>query len=183
MIFPDQDIPTANLDSMHAVDILAFIEAREIPFAYFETPYTLAPAPGDETAYALLREALYHTKKVGIAYVVIQARQHLAALVPQGQSLVLNTLRWAQEDGGAEGTMEQSTAAEIHAMNTRKIGKIHIDELDNVPDDDMSEDDYIASQLYRTPHPPDGYAIRRIRRLSGLPLAGHAPRRRRMPSH
>jgi DNA end-binding protein Ku len=83
--------------STHAVDIFAFIEAQEIPFDYFETPYTLAPAPGGEKLYAMLRETLRSTRKIGIAYVVIQARPHLAVLLPQGEGLVLNTLRWASE--------------------------------------------------------------------------------------
>lgn len=86
--------------STHAVDIFAFVEAQEIPSDYFETPYLLAPAPGGERLYAILRETLRRTRKIGIAYVVIQARPHLAALLPQGEGLVLNTLRWASEEAG-----------------------------------------------------------------------------------
>lgn len=82
-------------DLTHAVDIFAFIEAKEIPSLYFETPYYLAPAPGGERVYAVLRETLQRTQKVGIAYVVIKAQRQLAALVPCGPVLVLNTLRWA----------------------------------------------------------------------------------------
>jgi len=97
VISPDQDLRPAHVKQTHAVDILAFVEAQEIPPLYFETPYYLAPAPGGEKDYALLRETLRRTKKIGIAYVVIDARQHLAVLVPQGQSLVLNTLRWSND--------------------------------------------------------------------------------------
>lgn len=97
VIFTDVDFSPSHAKPTHAVDILAFVEAQEIPSLYYETPYYLAPAPGDEKVYALLRETLRRTKKVGIAYVVIQARQHLAALIPEGQSLVLNTLRWERE--------------------------------------------------------------------------------------
>lgn len=89
----NEDHPT-DAGSTHAVDILAFVEAQEIPSLYFETPYYLAPAPGGERLYALLRETLRSTCHIGIACVVIQAQQHLAVLVPEGQSLVLNTLRW-----------------------------------------------------------------------------------------
>lgn len=81
------------------MDILAFVEAQEIPPDYFETPYTLSPAPGGEKAYVLLRDTLRRTRRIGIAYVVIRSRRHLAALVPDGQSLVLNTLRWTNEAG------------------------------------------------------------------------------------
>lgn len=93
--------------STHAVDILAFVGAQEIPNFYFETPYYLAPAPGGERLYALLRETLRTTRKIGIACVVIQARQHLAVLVPEGQSLVLNTLRW-RHDGRLSAAADDS---------------------------------------------------------------------------
>lgn len=99
MILPDTERQSTYARPTHAVDILAFVEAQEIPFDYFEKPYYLQPAPGGERAYALLRETLQQSGKIGIAYVVIQARQHLAALVPEGQSLVLNTLRWSSESG------------------------------------------------------------------------------------
>lgn len=94
---PDKELHPTQAKPTHAVDILAFVEAQEISPDYFETPYTLAPAPGGEKVYALLRETLRHSGKIGIAYVVIQSRQHLAAVIPQGQSLVLNTLRWSRE--------------------------------------------------------------------------------------
>jgi DNA end-binding protein Ku len=94
---PDEELHQAHARQTHAVDILAFVEAQEIPPDCFETPYTLAPAPGGEKVYDLLREALRHSGKIGIACVVIQSQQHLAAVIPEGQSLVLNTLRWARE--------------------------------------------------------------------------------------
>jgi hypothetical protein len=97
VILPEMEVCAFHANATHAVDILAFIGAQEIPFLYFETPYTLSPAPGGESLYALLRETLRSTGKIGIAYVVIQARQHLAALIPHGQSLVLSTLRWDSE--------------------------------------------------------------------------------------
>jgi DNA end-binding protein Ku len=102
VISPDTQRYTTPSRPTHAVDILAFVEAQEIPSDYFETPYYLQPAPGGEKAYALLRETLRESRKIGIAYVVIRARQHLAALVPEGQSLVLNTLRWASESGSTQ---------------------------------------------------------------------------------
>lgn len=92
------DTGAAAIRSTHAVDIFAFVEAKEIPFSYFETPYYLSPAPGGEKMYALLRETLDLTKKIGIAHVVIQTRRHLAALIPCGPVLILNTLRLP--DGG-----------------------------------------------------------------------------------
>lgn len=97
VILPATETRTLHEKPTQAVDILAFVEAQEISSLYFESRYFLAPAPGDENGYAMLRETLRRTRQIGIAYVVIQARQHLAVVVPQGQSLILHTLRWTNE--------------------------------------------------------------------------------------
>jgi DNA end-binding protein Ku len=102
VILFDENTSAANARSTHAVDIFAFIEAQEIPADYFENLYVLAPAPGGERVYAMLRETLRMTHKIGIAYVVIQERPQLAALLPRGEGLVLNTLRWAGQDGSTD---------------------------------------------------------------------------------
>lgn len=108
MNLPDKE--SRSVRTMHAVEIFAFVEACEFPFSCFDTPYYLAPAPGGEKIYALLRETLNRTRKIGIAQVVIQARPLLAALVPCGSVLMLNTLRL----GGAHATKPQLQAAPTH---------------------------------------------------------------------
>lgn len=97
VILTDKGASASDIRPTHAVDIFAFVEAQEIPFHYFGTPYYLAPPPGGERAYAVLREALRRTRKIGIAHVVIQMRRHVAALVPQGKALVLNPLEFSSE--------------------------------------------------------------------------------------
>jgi hypothetical protein len=97
VILPATETRTLHAKPTQAVDILAFVEAQEISSLYFENRYHLAPAPGDENGYAMLRETLRRSRQIGIAYVVIQGRQHLAAVVPQDQALILNTLRWTNE--------------------------------------------------------------------------------------
>lgn len=97
MIPYDDPTGAAGDRSTHAVDIIAFIDATELVHHHVETPYRLLPSPGGEQLYALLRDTLERTGRIAIAYVVIQARQHLAALVPRGRSLMLNTLRWTCE--------------------------------------------------------------------------------------
>ena len=74
-----------------------FVPATAIPFVYLERPYYIVPINKGAKVYALLREALLNTRRVGVARVVIQTKQHLAVLVPSGPALVLNLLRWADE--------------------------------------------------------------------------------------
>jgi DNA end-binding protein Ku len=97
VVMSDAEIRSANPESTQTVDILAFVEAPEISFLYLDTPYYLTPDRKGEKVYALLREALKESGKVGIANVVMHNKQHLAALIPIGPVLALNTLRWAGE--------------------------------------------------------------------------------------
>jgi DNA end-binding protein Ku len=97
VVLTDDEIRSANPESTQTVDILAFVEAPEISFLYLDTPYFLAPDRKGEKVYALLREALKASGKIGVASVVLHNKQHLAALVPVGSVLALNTLRWADE--------------------------------------------------------------------------------------
>ena len=91
------------LSAEETIEIEAFVDADEIPLIYLERPYYTAPLKRGEKVYALLREALRKTNKVGVAKVVIQTKQHLAVLVPCGRALVLNLLRW----GGDIRSFEQ----------------------------------------------------------------------------
>jgi len=93
----DEEIRAANPKATQSVDIVSFADLAEVPFAYLETPYYLSPDRKGEKVYALLREALKKSGKIGIAHVVIHTKQHLAALIPLDEVLVLNTLRWADE--------------------------------------------------------------------------------------
>jgi DNA end-binding protein Ku len=97
VLTPDE-IKAAMPRSTQTIDIEAFVDREQIPSVYFNKPYYVAPAgKGGQKPYALLRETLERTGKVGIAKVVISTKQHLAMLVPQGNGLVLNLLRWSDE--------------------------------------------------------------------------------------
>lgn len=102
VILSDEEIKAANVKSTHTIDIVGFTEAEDVNFLFFETPYYLAPTKGGEKVYALLREALLRSKKIGIALVVLHNKQHLAALIATPRAIVLNTLRWATEVRGIE---------------------------------------------------------------------------------
>ncbi len=97
VILTDEDFKRANVKATQTVDIVAFVEAKEVAPTYFETPYYLAPDKRGEKGYVLLRETLRATNKIGIATVVIRTRQYLAALIPTGDIIVLNTLRYKNE--------------------------------------------------------------------------------------
>lgn len=93
----DEDFRQANTKASQTIEITSFTDATNITPVYYETPYYVGPQKGGQKVYALLREALKRTGKVAIANVVVRTRQHLAALLPQDDILILNMLRFADE--------------------------------------------------------------------------------------
>jgi DNA end-binding protein Ku len=104
VVLTDEDFAKARVPASDTFDIRAFIAAGEIDFVYFDHPYYLAPTgKGGAKAYALLRDALEETGRVGIGTVVLRQREHLAALEPAGQALALTTMRFPAEIRSASG--------------------------------------------------------------------------------
>jgi DNA end-binding protein Ku len=97
VVLTDADFARANVRATQTIDILAFVDAERIAPVYFDVPYVLAPTRPGRKAYALLREVLKREQKAGVAKVVIRTREHLAALLPRGDLLVLVLMRFANE--------------------------------------------------------------------------------------
>ncbi|WP_394780284.1 Ku protein [Undibacterium sp.] len=97
VVLSDEDLKRANVEATQTIDILAFVDATDVPLTYYDHPYYLTPGRGGDKVYALLRETLRRAGKVGIAQVVIRTKQHLAALVCMDDMIVLNTLRYDDE--------------------------------------------------------------------------------------
>jgi DNA end-binding protein Ku len=97
VLMDEDEIRNAYPKTMQTIEIEGFVKATEIPFVYLEKPYYLEPLAKADKVYALLREAMIADDVIGIARVVMHTKEHLAALMPDGPVLVLNTLRWASE--------------------------------------------------------------------------------------
>jgi DNA end-binding protein Ku len=97
VVLTEEDLKRANVEATQTVEIVDFVDANQIPFTFYDKPYYLEPQKRGEKAYALLRETLQHTGKVGIAKVVLHTREHIAALRPLGDVLVLDLLRYNEE--------------------------------------------------------------------------------------
>lgn len=102
VVISEDEIKKAHPKATQTVDIIAFVEASEIPFTFIDRPYYLKPERRGEKVYALLRETLKKTGKAGLANVVLHTKQHLAVVMVMGDALVLNTLRWGNEVRGID---------------------------------------------------------------------------------
>jgi DNA end-binding protein Ku len=127
VILTDEDFDRVNPEATQSVDIVQFVDISEINPMFFDKPYYLEPEKRGRHAYALLREALKDSGKVGIARVVIRSREHIAALKPNGDALVLELMHFADE------IVDQSTlelpAIEKPADNEMKVARMLIDTM------------------------------------------------------
>ena len=97
VVITKDDFKTAALEKTKTIDILDFVNPDEVDERYFETPYYLQPAKGADRSYALLREALRDSGKLGVAKIILRDAQHLAAVEAIGDALVLTMMRFADE--------------------------------------------------------------------------------------
>jgi DNA end-binding protein Ku len=97
VVVTPEEIKAALPKSTQTIEIESFVDMGQIPSTYYNKPYYVAPAAKGQKPYLLLLETLRRTRKVGIARVVISTRQHLAALFPDEEGLVLELLRWHDE--------------------------------------------------------------------------------------
>lgn len=97
VVLEDEEVKSVAIKSSQTIDIINFVEEKEVSDVYFDKPYYLVPEKKALKGYVLLREALERSGKIGIAKVMIRTREHLCAVEPCGNSLLLNLLRYSNE--------------------------------------------------------------------------------------
>jgi len=97
VILTDKDFENANVEKSHTIDLLHFVNENEVNSVYYEKPYYLEPEKSGTKPYALLREAIKNSKKVGVAKFVMKNREHIGVLKLYEDAIVLNQLRYADE--------------------------------------------------------------------------------------
>jgi len=97
VVLKDEDFQRVDVEATQTVDIQDFVDLDDIDPMYFYKPYYLEPQKGGDKAFALLRDSLQESKKIGIAKVVIKTRQYLAGVKPEDGLLVLELMHFADE--------------------------------------------------------------------------------------
>ncbi len=97
VVLTKEDFAAAALEKTRRIDILDFVKADDIDDRYFDKPYYLTPGKGGDVAYALLREAIRESGRIGVAKFIMREVQHLTAVEVVDEALVLSTLRFADE--------------------------------------------------------------------------------------
>src|SRR5882672_777749 len=97
VVLTKEDFKAAAVEKTRTIDIIDFVKADAIDDRFFETPYYLVPSKGGEHAYALLREAIRESERIGIAKFILRDAQHLAAVEVIDNAIVLSVMRFADE--------------------------------------------------------------------------------------
>jgi DNA end-binding protein Ku len=135
VIVEPEDFAKANVEKTHTIDIQDFVLRHQIDPAYFDTPYYLVPQGRAAKAYVLLRDALAKKKSVAIATFVLRTREHLVALMPVGDAIMLETLRFGHELKPIENMPLPSPA------QTKDIGIRELDMAERLIEEMMTDFD------------------------------------------
>jgi DNA end-binding protein Ku len=141
VIIEKDDFEKANVKKTKTIDLIDFVKETEVNTIFYEKPYYLEPDKNGEKPYALLREALRKSKKVGIASFVLRNREHIAVVKPHDQALLLNQLRYHDEIRSVEEL--SLPGSEIIKENEIKLALSLIDQLTSKFNPENYSDTYI----------------------------------------
>jgi DNA end-binding protein Ku len=164
VVMSEEDFAKAKTESTETLDIREFVPLEQIGVAHFESPYWLEPTKQGRKAYALLREALEDSGRVGVGTFVMRQREHLAALRPAGKALMVTTLRFPDEIRSAE---------DLDLPGDEKLAKKEVDLAKKLVD--TLADDWKPDQYKDTYHDTLRAAIEQ--KLEGREVEAPAPRK------
>ncbi len=146
IVEPD-DIAKVKIKTTKAVDIVGFVDRSEIPTTFYDAPYFAGPdGPVSEKPYALLREVMKQTGKIGVGKVVLRDREDLVAVFPHEDGLVLQKLHYPHELRKMDDVPEidgvgKLTAAKLN-KNELKLASTLVQEMVTTLAEIDTEDNY-----------------------------------------
>jgi len=97
VLMTDEELESVSPERSRTIEIVEFIDMKEVDPIYYDHPYYLVPSKGGEKAYRLLVEVMRRTNKAGLAKFVLAEREYLVAVTPRDGALALTTLHYGEE--------------------------------------------------------------------------------------
>jgi DNA end-binding protein Ku len=145
VILDDEDFKAADAVKSKTIEILNFVEQKQIDSIYYENPYYLEPEEQSMKAYALLRDSLKASGKVGVTTFVLRNKESLAILKPRDKVIVLNKIRFNQEIRATE-ELKLPEVSKAKSKEMEMANKL-IDQLTEKFDIAKYQDTYTAKLL------------------------------------
>jgi DNA end-binding protein Ku len=115
----DEELESVSPERSRTIEIIEFIDMKDVDPIYYDHPYYLVPSKGGEKAYQLLAEVMARTKKAGLAKFVLAEREHLVAITSKDGALALTTLHYSDEvlpDGEMSPAKGAAESGEVARM-------------------------------------------------------------------
>lgn len=97
VIIEDEELQSLQQSRGRAIEIMDFVDLREIDPIYFVKSYYLSPQETGEKAYNLLREAMKQTGRIAVAKITMRNKQSLAALRVYHNIMIMETIFYPDE--------------------------------------------------------------------------------------
>jgi len=98
VVLEDEELESLRKENEDkAVEIIDFVKMEEIDPIYYNRSYYMSPNEGGGKAYSLLRKALKESQKVGLAKIIIRAKEQLAIVRVYENTLVMETIHFPDE--------------------------------------------------------------------------------------
>jgi DNA end-binding protein Ku len=97
VLITEEELESVSPDRSRTIEIIEFVDMKEVDPLYYDHPYYLVPSKGGEKAYQLLTEVMSGTNKAGLAKFVLGEREYLVAVYSAEGALALITLHYSEE--------------------------------------------------------------------------------------
>jgi DNA end-binding protein Ku len=127
ILMTGEELESVSPERSRTIEIVEFIDEKEVDPIYYDHPYYLVPSKGGEKAYRLLARVMRQTKKAGLAKFVLAEREYLVALTARDGALALTTLHYSEDilpDDNLSPKQEKIAAEEQERMKKSIKGMI-----------------------------------------------------------
>jgi DNA end-binding protein Ku len=97
ILITDEELESVSPERSRTIEIIEFIDMKDVDPIYYDQPYYLVPLKGGEKSYRLLVEVMSRANKAGLAKFVLGEREYLVAVKSTGRALSLITLHYSDE--------------------------------------------------------------------------------------
>jgi DNA end-binding protein Ku len=97
ILITDEELESVSPERSRTIEIIEFIDMKDVDPLYYDQPYYLIPLKGGEKSYRLLVEVMSRANKAGLAKFVLGEREYLVAVKSTGRALSLITLHYSDE--------------------------------------------------------------------------------------
>jgi DNA end-binding protein Ku len=142
VILSDEELAALKEENEEkSVEIVDFVSLEEIDPIYYNRSYFMGPGENGSKAYALLREALQKSGKIGIAEMTIRSKEQMAIVRVYKNTLVMETIHYPDE---VRNVQEVPAVPENIEINEKELDTaiMLIDQLTTEFQPEKYKDDY-----------------------------------------